>query len=76
MGIQGRQKFDDVWANQTTLGKQFGLSPIAMGKKLKDLGLRGEDGTPTTFAIGNGYCTSTPLRDGTPFFMWNRQQVE
>jgi hypothetical protein len=76
MGKQGRQKFADVWANQTTLGKQFGLSPLAMGKKLKDLGLRGEDGTPTPFAIGNGYCTPTPLRDGMPFFMWNRQQVE
>ena len=33
MGKQGRQKFADVWADQTTLGKQFGLSPIAMGKK-------------------------------------------
>ena len=56
MGKQGRLKFADVWVNQTTLGKQFGLSAIAMGKKLKELGLRSED--------------------GTPFYMWNRQQVE
>jgi hypothetical protein len=76
MGKQGRQKFTDIWANQTDLGKQFGLSAIAMGKKLKELGLRGEDGNPTTLALGQGYCTSTPLKDGTPFFMWNRQQVE
>jgi hypothetical protein len=46
------------------------------GQKLKELGLRGEDGNPTTLALGNGYCTPTPLKDGTPFFMWNRQQVE
>jgi hypothetical protein len=76
MGKQGHQKFADVWANQTTLGKQFGLSAIAMGKKLKELGLRAEDGNPTGLALAESYCTSTPLKDGTPFFMWNRQKVE
>ena len=50
MGKQGRLKFADVWVNQTTLGKQFGLSAIAMGKKLKELGLRSDDGNPTTLA--------------------------
>ena len=75
MGKQGRQKFTDVWANQMTLGKQFGLSAMAMGKKLKELGLRGADGNPTTLALGNGYRTPTPLKDGTPFFLWNRQRV-
>src|SRR5215471_13426045 len=63
MGKKGHQKFTDVWANQTNLGKQFGLSPIAMGKKLKELGLRGEDGNPTAQALGQDYCTSTPLKD-------------
>ena len=52
------------------------MSAIAMGKKLKELGLRSDDGNPTTLALGNGYCTPTPLKDGTPFFMWNRQLVE
>ena len=37
MGKKGRQKFTDVWANQTNLGKQFGLSAVAMGKKLNGL---------------------------------------
>ena len=76
MGKKGQQKFTDVWANQTNLGKQFGLSAIAMGKKLKELKLRGEDGNPTAQALCQGYCTPTPLKDGTPFFLWNRQQVE
>jgi hypothetical protein len=76
MGKKGHQKFADLWANQTSLGKQFGLSAIAMGKKLKELGLRGENGNPTVPALIEGYCTSTPLKDGTPFFMWNRQKVE
>ena len=76
MGKKGHQKFADLWANQTSLGKQFGLSAIAMGKKLKELGLRGENGNPTVQALIEGYCTSTPLKDGTPFFMWNRQKIE
>ena len=76
MEKKGQHKFTDVWANQTTLGKRFGLSAIAMGKKLKELGLRAEDGNPTAQALAGGYCTSTPLKDGTPFFMWNRRQVE
>lgn len=35
MGKKSRQKFTDAWANQTNLGKQFGLSPIAMGRERK-----------------------------------------
>jgi hypothetical protein len=76
MSKKRRGKFTDMWVNQTTLGKQFGLSSIAMGKKLKELGLRSEDGTPTEFAESGGYCQSTPLRDGTAFWMWNKKQVE
>src|SRR6266849_2292656 len=73
MGKKGRQKFTDVWANQTYLGKQFGLTAIAMGKELR---LQDEDGNPTEQALSEGYCTSTPLKDGTPFFMWNGQKIE
>ena len=76
MGKKRHQKFTDVWANQTNLGKQFGLTAIAMGKKLKELGLRGEDGNPTVQALVEGYCTLTPLKDGTPFFMWSRQKIK
>ena len=65
MGKKRHQKFTDVWANQTNLGKQFGLSAAAMGKKLKELNLRGEDGNPTAQALCQGYCTPTPLKDGT-----------
>jgi len=75
MGKKNRQQWTDVWANQTTLGNHFGLSALAMGRKLKELGLRGDDGLPTERALAEGYCVSTPLKDGTPFFMWNRQHV-
>lgn len=75
MDKKNRQKWTDVWANQTTLGNHFGLSAPAMGKKLKELGLRGDDGLPTERALAEGYCLSTPLKDGTPFFLWNRLHV-
>ena len=76
MGEKNRQTFANTWVNQTNLGKQFGLSSVAMGKKLKELGLRGADGQPAEHALSEGYCRSTPLKDGTPFFMWNRQKIE
>jgi hypothetical protein len=76
MGKKRHQKFTDVWANQTALGKQFGLSAPAISEKLKELGLRGEDGHPTDRALAEGYCISTPLKDGTPLFMWNRRKTE
>lgn len=76
MNKTDRQIYTDAWANLTTLGKQFGLSATAMGRKLKTLGLRCEDGYPTKQAFVDGYCIPTLLKDGISFFMWNRQKTE
>lgn len=75
MSKTDRQTFTGAWANLTTLGKPFGLSATAMGRKLKALGLRCEDGYPTKRAFVDGYCIPTPLKDGTSFFMWNKQKT-
>ena len=72
----GKQNtFASTWVNQTNLGKHFGMSAIAAGKKLTELGLRGPDKQPTERALAEGFCRSTPLKDGTPFFMWNKKKV-
>ncbi|QBD78637.1 hypothetical protein EPA93_22650 [Ktedonosporobacter rubrisoli] len=71
-----KKKFHDIWVNQSRLGDEFNMSAIAMGKKLKELGLRQPDGTPTPKALEEGYCTSTPLKNGTPFYMWHRGKVK
>ena len=71
-----QKKFRDIWVNQTTLGKAFNLSAVAIGKKLKELQLREADGTPTAKALSEGYCTATPLKDGTPFFLWHQEKVK
>lgn len=63
------------WSNQTNLGKAFGVSAIEVGKILKNNGLK--DGkTATKKAIQEGYAKATPLKDGTPFFMWNTKKVQ
>src|SRR6266700_3870847 len=71
-----QEKFREIWVNQSRLGEEFNMSAIAIGKKLKALGLREADGTPTLKAQQEGYCTATPLKDGTPFFLWHRENVK
>lgn len=66
--------FNKIWKNQTDIGIIFGLKPIAVGKTLKALGLKDKNGA-TQKAIDQGFAKSTPLADGTPFFMWNVEKV-
>lgn len=69
-----RSTFANTWVNQTNLSKHFGMSAIAVGKELAELGLKGADKQPTARALSEGFCRSTSLKDGTPFFMWTRRR--
>jgi hypothetical protein len=75
--IMGRRnKFAREWGNQTDIGRHFGMSAIALGKYLTAKGLRDPlTKTATEKALAEGYAKSTPLRDGTPFAMWNRAKI-
>jgi hypothetical protein len=69
-------KFSKTWGNQTEIGRRFNLSAVALGKILTDAGLR--DATtkePTPAALSDGYALATPLKNGRPFFMWNRDKI-
>jgi len=69
-------KFRDIWSNQTNLGKSFGLSAIAVGKILVEVGLKdSETNQPTEKALEDGYAKATPLKDGTPYYMWSKEKV-
>ena len=70
------KKFNQIWSNQTNLGKRFGLSAIAVGKLLVEEGLKDQKTkSATEKAIKEGYAKDTPLKDGTPYFMWNIEKV-
>jgi len=81
MGKHGKKrKFSAIWATQTQLGNMFNLSAKEIGQKLNDLELRTysvdkHKYVPTQYAIDNGLCTSTPLKHGIPFYMWQREKV-
>jgi hypothetical protein len=71
-----KKKFNQVWSNQTELGKKFGISAIAVGKLLVNAGLKDQTTKlATAKALDEDYAKSTPLKDGTPYFMWNIGKV-
>lgn len=70
-------RFRDTWSNQTDLGRKFGLSAIEIGKLLVEHGLKDPiSKMPTPKAFSDGFTRSTPLKDGTSFFMWDVKKVE
>ena len=72
-----KRKFKDVWGNQTDIGRLFGLSAIKVGNLLIEHGLKDSiTKTATEKAIKEGFAKETPLKDGTYFCMWNKQQIK
>lgn len=70
-------KYNDLWKNQTEIGKMFGISAIKIGKILKENGLKHpKSNHATTTAINEGFAVSQPLKDKTPFFLWNLKKIE
>jgi hypothetical protein len=66
-----KNRFKSTWSNQTNIAKKFGLSGVALGKILKERGLKGDDNLATSKAIEGGYALEANMKDGTKFFMWN-----
>ncbi len=77
MSRKNKRKFNDIWANQTDIGKLFGLSAIKVGEKLIEHGLKDKTTKKATDkAIEGGFAKETPLKDGTYFCMWNKQKTK
>lgn len=73
---KNHKKFGKIWSNQTDLGKKFGISAIVVGKLLIENGLKDSvTKLATKKALDEEYAKSTPLKDGTPYFMWNIDKV-
>lgn len=73
---KSHRKFCQTWCTQTQLGQKYGLTAIEVGKILISYGLKDPTtGYATQEAIDDGYAKSTPLNDGTPFYMWSRSKL-
>lgn len=71
-----KKKFQQIWASATDIGRRFGISAVEVHQRLQAAGLRDEHTrAPTEKAVAAGWAISTPLRDGTPHFMWNATKV-
>lgn len=68
-------KFKDQYKNQTELGKIYGLSAREIGKKLAEFGLK-EGAVPTKKALDEKIAISAPLKDKTPFYMWDVKKIK
>ena len=70
---KSKNKFKATWKNQKEIGLIYGKSAIAVGKALIELGLKdGSTKAPTTSALSEEIAKSTPLKDGTPFYLWHK----
>lgn len=70
---RGKNNWARTWINQTDLGREFGLSSVAIGKRLSELGLK--DGREATVsALADGFAVAAPLANGIKNFRWNRER--
>ncbi len=66
----------DKCLSLTDLGKLYGVSSHVVGRWLKELGLRTEDGRPSSDAFEQDYVSQHPSRrPGTYFYVWDAQKT-
>ena len=74
--MRNSMSFNEVWCNQNTLGKQFGISVFRVGKILEELGLKDvETRLATLDAITDGYARHLKCFDDTEYCVWHRELV-
>jgi hypothetical protein len=66
-----KNKFAKRYRSLTDLGNVFNLSSVAIGKKLKEIGLRNDDGSPVESAFKKDLVVATPLKNGTAHYRWH-----
>ena len=73
---KSKNKFKQTWKNQSELGLIYGKSAIAVGKALIELGLKDSSTkNPTDMALKEEIAKSTPLKDGTAFYLWHKAKT-
>ena len=68
-------KYTYTHMTQTQLGELFGVTSHQIGKWLKDLGLRDEDGKPTEDAHDGLYCKQAPSGPTGYHWVWDSSKT-
>ena len=64
---------DEVYQTMKQIGASLGLSSHQVGRKLKDLGLREDNGRPSKLAFDCGFVAQKWTQDGTKYlWAWHR----
>lgn len=67
---------NDKYLSQRELGTIYGVSSQFIGRWLKGLGLRTEDGSPSTRAFNEGFVSQRPsTQPDTYFYVWHRDKT-
>jgi hypothetical protein len=66
----------DDFLSQTELGEIYGVTSHKIGKWLRGLGLRDENGKPTARAFQEGFVKQRPsTQPGTYFYVWHKAKT-
>ena len=69
-----KKKWSEAFVSQTSLGMEYGLSPIAFGRVLGSVGLK-TGSMPSDMALAAGIAKTTLMRTGVTAYRWHREQV-
>lgn len=69
-----RIRFKDRWWTPSKIGELFGISSRAVDRVLVQCGLQ-KDQQANEKALKEEYATTTHLRNGTPFYLWDVSRV-
>lgn len=65
----------DEFLSLTQLGRVYGVSSHVVGRWLKGLGLRTEDGKPSYDAFSQGYVAQRPSRGVGTYYVWHAEKT-
>lgn len=60
---------NDYYVTMKEVGAEFGMTSHAVGKKLKELGLRTKEGKPSSRAYDEGFCEQKFTQDYS-HYLW------
>ena len=64
-----------IYINLTMLGQIYGVSAQEVGRWLKGLGLRNQDGWPSREASANGFVMERVLEFGGSSWLWHQDKT-